>query len=291
MIYVVFSFMTVIIILLIVKITLLKKSAREIRSAFSNRLQTDTNTLIGISSHDKDMRELADNINKQLRILQNEKLYYHQGNTELKNAVTNISHDLRTPLTAICGYLNMMKRMEKPEKIERYLAIIQDRTEMMKHLTEELFNYFVIVSDDGMMQIEEVNVNQILEDSIMGYYGAFSEKGIIPDVHITETKIIRRLNKSYVSRIFFNLLNNALKYSDGDLEITLSDTGEIIFSNMAKELSSVQVEQLFDRFYTVEVARNSTGLGLSITKILVERMGGSISSEYNDKRLTIKIIL
>lgn len=291
MIYVIFSFMAVIIIFLTVKVTLLKKSAREITSAFSNRLQTDTNTLIGISSHDKDMRELADNINKQLRILRNEKLHYHQGNTELKNAVTNISHDLRTPLTAICGYLDMMKRMEKPEKLGRYLAIIRNRTEMMKQLTEELFRYSVIISDDSAMQTEDVNVNQILEDSIMGYYGAFSEKGIIPDVFITEKKIIRKLNKANVSRIFSNLLNNALKYSDGDLEITLSDTGEIIFSNTAKELSSLQAEQLFDRFYTVEAARNSTGLGLSIARTLVERMGGSISAEYYDKRLTIKIVL
>lgn len=291
MVYVILSFMAVIIIFLTVKVTLLKRSAREITSAFSNRLQTDTNTLIGISSHDKDMRELADNINKQLRILRNEKLHYHQGNMELKNAVTNISHDLRTPLTAICGYLDMMKRIEKPEKLGRYLAIIRNRTEMMKQLTEELFRYSVIISDDSAMQTEDVNVNQVLEDSIMGYYGAFSEKGIIPDVRMTEKKIIRKLNKANVSRIFSNLLNNALKYSDGDLEIALSDTGEIIFSNTAKELSSLQAEQLFDRFYTVEAARNSTGLGLSIARTLAERMGGKISAEYYDKKLTIKIVL
>lgn len=291
MVYAIFSFMAVIIVFLTVKVALLKRSAREITFAFSNRLQTDTNTLIGISSHDKDMRELADNINKQLRILRNEKLHYHQGNTELKNAVTNISHDLRTPLTAICGYLDMMKRMEKPEKLGRYLAIIRNRTEMMKQLTEELLGYSVIISDESAIRTEDVNVNQILEDSIMGYYGAFSEKGIVPDVHITEKKIIRKLNKANVSRIFSNLLNNALKYSDGDLEITLSDTGEIIFSNTAKELSSVQAGQLFDRFYTVEAARNSTGLGLSIARTLAERMGGSISAEYYDKRLIIKIVL
>lgn len=291
MVYVIFSFMAVVIILLTIKVILLKKSAREIASAFSDRLQTDTNTLIGISSHDKDMRELADNINKQLRILRKEKLHYEQGNTELKNAVTNISHDLRTPLTAICGYLKMMKRMEMPQKIGQYLAIIRNRTEMMKQLTEELFGYSVIISDDSTMQIEEVSVNRALEDSIMGYYGAFSEKGIVPKVHITEKKIIRKLDKACISRIFSNLLNNALKYSDGDLEITLSDTGEIIFSNTAKGLSSVQAEQLFDRFYTVEAARKSTGLGLSIARTLVERMGGSISAVYNEKRLIIKIML
>ena len=90
--------------------------------------------------------------------------------------------------------------------------------------------------------------------------------------------------------MFSNLLNNAVKYSDGDLVITLSDTGEIVCANTAKVLSSVEVERLFDRFYTVETARNSTGLGLSIARTLVEQMGGNILAEYNENKLYIKLI-
>lgn len=97
------------------------------------------------------------------------------------------------------------------------------------------------------------------------------------------------IDKASLTRIFANLLNNAVKYSDGDLDITLSDMGEITFSNTAKTLSTVQVEQLFDRFYTVEVAHHSTGLGLSIARTLVERMGGEITAEYVVDRLTIRI--
>jgi signal transduction histidine kinase len=102
---------------------------------------------------------------------------------------------------------------------------------------------------------------------------------------------MRSADKAALSRVFANLLNNAVKYSDGDLEIALSDTGEVRFTNTAKELSTVDVEQLFDRFYTVEAAHHSTGLGLSIARTLVERMGGSITAEYSDERLTIRIIL
>ena len=101
----------------------------------------------------------------------------------------------------------------------------------------------------------------------------------------------RKLDSDALSRVFSNLLNNAAKYSDGDLEIALTESGEITFSNTAKELSAVEVEQLFDRFYTVEAARHSTGLGLSIARSLIQRMGGSIAAEYGDERLTIRIIL
>ena len=273
----------------IIKIIQLKKAAREISAAFADRLQTDTNTQIDISSRDKDMCRLASAINTQLRILRQEHLRYHQGDTELKNAVTNISHDLRTPLTAICGYLDMMEKTEISEQQARYLGIIKERTELMKQLTEELFRYSVIVSDDEKTETETILINQVLEDSIMGYYAVLTEKGIHPDVNITDKQIMAELNKEYLSRIFSNLLNNAVKYSDGDLDIILSDTGEIIFSNTAKGLSAVDAEQLFDRFYTVEAAHHSTGLGLSIARTLVRRMGGTITGEYADSRLKIKI--
>ena len=273
----------------IIKIIQLKKAAREISAAFADRLQADTNTQIDISSRDKDMCRLASAINTQLRILRQEHLRYHQGDTELKNAVTNISHDLRTPLTAICGYLDMMEKTEISEQQARYLGIIKERTELMKQLTEELFRYSVIVSDNEKTETETLLINQVLEDSIMGYYAVLTEKGIHPDVNITDKQITAELNKEYLSRIFSNLLNNAVKYSDGDLDIILSDTGEITFSNTAKGLSAVDAEQLFDRFYTVEAAHHSTGLGLSIARTLVRRMGGTITGEYADSRLKIKI--
>ncbi|MCH5203648.1 MAG: HAMP domain-containing histidine kinase [Oscillospiraceae bacterium] len=281
----------IITIILAVKICFLKRAAKEISEGFAEKLNTDTNTLIDISSSDREMRLLADSVNKQLMILRREHHRYIQGDKELKAAVTNISHDLRTPLTAICGYLDVMKRMELPEKIEQYLSIIADRAELMKQLTEELFGYSVILLADGNSERQELCVNQVLEDSIMGYYAAMTEKGITPNVRITERKIVKTLNRAELSRVFSNLLNNAIKYSDGDLEITLSDDGTVTFANTARNLDPVQVERLFDRFYTVEAARNSTGLGLSIAKTLVEQSGGRITAEYSANRLVITIVL
>ncbi|MGN0701513.1 MAG: sensor histidine kinase [Oscillospiraceae bacterium] len=285
----VYGLLGIIIIALCVKIYLLKKSAREISAEFESRLKTDTNTLIGISSRDGDMRNLADSVNKQLSVLRRERLRYTQGDAEHKTAITNISHDLRTPLTAICGYLDIMKNEEKSEKLSGYLDIIEDRAALMKQLTEELFRYSVIISESEETVTEEVTVNSVLEDSIMGYYAALCERGIEPSVRITEKQIIRRLNRADLARVFSNLIGNALKYSDGDLEITLDDDGVITFSNTASALDGIDVGRLFERFYTVESARNSTGLGLSIARSLVERMGGTISADYSANILSIKI--
>lgn len=287
----VYGLLGIIIIVLCLKIYLMKRSARDIANEFADRLKTDTNTLIYISSHDKDMRYLSDSINKQLKILRKEHLQYHQGNTELKNGITNISHDLRTPLTAIAGNLYMIGKTDNLSEIREYVGAIEERTETMKQLTEELFRYSMIVSNESKEDTEEVFVNQVLAESISSFYPVLTEKGITPQIHLTDARIVRNVNRSEMARVFSNLLNNAVKYSDGDLDITLSDTGEITFANTAKELSAIEVEQLFDRFYTVEAAHHSTGLGLSIARTLVKRMGGSITADYDNGRLTIRIML
>ena len=103
-----------------------------------------------------------------------------------------------------------------------------------------------------------------------------------------EDKVVRQLDAAALRRVFGNILSNALKYADGDLTVTLLPDGAVTFSTRAPSLSRVQAERLFDRFYTVETARNATGLGLSIAKLLVERMGGAITAQYEDGRLHIR---
>lgn len=281
--------MATIIVVLFVKIYTLQKSAKEIKNAFADRLMTETNTLIDISSNDKYMRELAASINIQLRKLREERHFFIEGNAELKNAVTNISHDLRTPLTAICGYLDLLEQEEKSTTIERYIEIIRNRADLLTELIEELFRYSVIISGERLVVREPIAINGILEESIAAFYTTLNKRGIVPNIKITQAKIVRSLDRSSLIRVFSNLLNNAIKYSDGDLDITLTDSGEVIFANTASRLNEVQVGKLFDRFYTVEAARKSTGLGLAIARTLIEQMNGTISAKYENGRLSICI--
>lgn len=272
---------------LFLKIRILQKAAREIEHDFTEKLKADTNTLMELSCNDRHMQSLAEAINIQLRELQKQRHQFRQGDLELKNAVLNISHDLRTPLTAVCGYLDLLEEEEMPKTAKRYLAVIRNRTEAMARLTEELFQYSVVLSSEDKLKKEPVVINSILEESIAAYYVSLKERGIAPKVQIPEQKIVRMLDRSALSRIFSNLLQNAVKYSGGDLDITLTEEGEIVFANTAPGLTKVQAGRLFDRFYTVETAEKSTGLGLSISKVLVLQMDGNISAEYEKNQLTI----
>ena len=284
------AILAAVVVALLIKIAILHKAADEISKGMTKRLEQDTNTLISVSTRDRTMCRLADRINKELRLLRKERRRFQRGDQELKDAITNISHDLRTPLTAICGYLELLDNEEKSENAARYLLLIENRTAVLKQLTEELFRYSIIKSTPKDMYFETVSLNRVLEESIAAYYAALKERGITPNIQMPEKKVLRQLNRAALSRVFANLINNALKYSDGDLEVSLSEAGEITFTNSASGLNEVQVGKLFDRFYTVETARKSTGLGLTIARTLIEQMNGTITVQYTEKKLSIRML-
>ncbi len=279
----------IIILILWAKIYFLHKAADEISKAVTDRLSEDTNTLIDISTRDRHMRKLASELNVQLRLLRRERHRYGQGDLELKEAVTNISHDLRTPITAISGYLDLLEREKFNERADMYIMQIRERTEALKGLTEELFRYSMVLSTKEL-KCERVDLVQRLEESLLSFYSILTENGITPDIRLPDRPVFRFLDPSALSRMFSNLISNAVKYSDGDIAVVMTDDGCITFSNTAKNIDAVTVGRLFDRFYTVEVGKNSTGLGLSIAKVLTERMGGSIEAEYSHGKLIIKIV-
>lgn len=274
---------------LLIKIRMMQKSADEIRKIFGECLLEDTNMQITVSSGDTHIRRLAADINRELKLLRAQRRRYQQGDRELKEAVTNISHDLRTPLTAINGYLELLEEEEKSEAAKRYLSCIKNRTEAMKGLTEELFCYTIVRAEEPKKK-EETDISGVLEESLLSFYGAMVSKGIVPEIQVPDKKIIRNVNKASLVRVFGNIISNMIKYSEGEMKVKLLENGEMHFSNKAPKLQAVQVEKLFDRFFTVEDARISTGLGLSIAKTLTEEMGGSIRAEYREETLTIFLI-
>lgn len=273
------------VLILTIRIISLRHAADELRREFAVKLQEDTNVGIDISTSDSKMKQLAADMDWQLKLLRKEHLRYVQGDRELKDAVTNISHDLRTPLTAICGYMELLSEEEISETVRNYLSVIENRIQALKELTEELFRYSVIMSVDFAGEKEEVSLNSAIEECVAGFYGAFKDAGIEPEIVMPEKEVKRELNRQALSRILSNIASNAIKYSDGDFLVTLEENGTSHFSNHAEGLDTVQVAHLFDRFYTVENGKNSTGLGLSIARTLVEEIGGHFGAEYREGML------
>ena len=271
------------------RLRLLQNSLDDIGRQLGERLSSDTNNPIFLSSRDPHARRLAAALNVQLKELRRQRQQYENGDRELKEAVTNVSHDLRTPLTAICGYLELLGKGDKTPDQARYLALIADRAEAMRQLTEELLRYSVAAGGEEEPALEPVDLNAAVEEAVASFYGALVEGGVTPRVSLPEERVVRNLDRAALSRVLGNLLNNALKYSGGDLSVVLEPDGSITLSNAAPELDEVQVGRLFDRFYTVESARRSTGLGLSIARSLTERMGGTIAARYEEGRLAVAL--
>lgn len=286
--YMALPVLSVLLLLLLWKIHLLRKAARTLREGLKRQREMESNTLLSLPCRDREMLALADCLNDELRAMRDARLRYKNGDLELKEAITNISHDLRTPLTAIFGSLALLEQEEKSEAVARYLGQIENRAQALKALTEELFRYS-LASSVAPLSPRPVELRAALEEALLSFYGALRQRGIVPALSLPDRQVSLLLDPEALSRIFHNILSNALKYSDGDLAVTMTEDGAITFRNAARNLTPITAGRLFDRYYTVESAQSATGLGLSIAKALTERMGGSILAAYRDGCLEIRL--
>ena len=271
-----------------VKVWLLRRGAKALRLDLSQKLREDTNTLLSLPCRDKELRRLASSLNEELRLLRKERLRYQQGDRELKEAVVNVSHDLRTPLTALSGYVELLKGEALSPAGQRYLSQIEDRAQAMQAMTEELFRYS-LAAEETALTLEPVDLRAAVEEALLSFYGAFQQKGVVPQLSLPQGPVTRQLDKAALSRVLGNILTNALKYSPGELAVALSPAGALTFSNPAPDLDPVSAGRLFHRFYTVESSAQSTGLGLSIARELTQRLGGTISARWESGRLQVEL--
>ena len=281
----------VICIALTIKLYFMKKSVKEIEAGLKDILESDTNNLITISSSEKNIKKLATSLNVELKTIRKQKLQYESGNQELKKLVTNISHVLRTPLTAIKGYIDLIEKDKLSKNQEKYLNIIQKKTDELTELTEQLFDFSKTIDNNIKISKEKCNINEILEEALASYYVIFKEKGIEPQISMCSENVYKKLNKASIIRIFENILSNISKYCVNNFKVELKDDGTIIFANKVKDglLDATTVQKIFDRYFTVENAKKSTGIGLSIAKELVELNDGSISANFTKDTLIIEI--
>lgn len=282
--------LAVTVIVLLVKVVLLERAFKEIGDQVKDHMDGTNSSIFQLSTSNKEARKLANDLNGALQELHAERVFLKDGDKRMKENVTAISHDLRTPLTAINSYVDLLENENDDAKRKEYLERIKDRTSELKDMTGELFKYSVSSDTqyDSQLSNEDLDLKNIIENSLISFYKEFTSKGINPQTEFPSEKVIINSNRKTLMRIFDNVFSNVAKYATS-LSVKLSYDGVVTVSNDAPDLTPVQVSKLFDKYYTVTDGTNSTGLGLSIAKDLVSRMGGSISAGLSDSMLTITI--
>ena len=290
------AFLIIIIIILSFYLFLLKREIKKTAKNLENIEKYNSNTLLNKEFDDRSLNELKAQINTLLKSINEKEIDIYIKNESLQKMITNIAHDLRTPLTSAIGYIDLIKSEEInfQEKM-KYITIIEERLNKLSELITNFFDFSKVISKNEELELKEENIIKILENSIANYYEDFSKSNRNIDFNCDETKIELQTNKSLLIRIFDNLIINAYKHSKNDLKINVKKINSKVqceFINRIEDLS-LDINSIFDEFYTADISRTkgNTGLGLAIVKEFVQLLNGSILAEKQDNVLKITIIL
>lgn len=254
------------------------------------------NRKINLSFFDKDIEKLAKEINEQIDLTNTANAEKKRTENELKQAIADISHDIRTPMTSILGYVQFLELEDITSKERvRYTAIVKNGALRLKALLEDFFELSIVESTEYPLRIERVTLNNLVLEVLVGFYEEFHQKGLEPIVQIPKQDILIHADSSAVKRVIENLLINTIRHSEGNVVLRLEQQNkfvQLIISNPAPLLKENDVAHLFDRFYKVDQTRTGkgTGLGLSIAKSLMMKMNGSLTCELKERQLVMTCI-
>ena len=286
--YSVIVVLSILVITLFLRVVAINNEIDYISRDFGDILEKDTNILLSLSSGERSLKRLVDSLNKEIKVLLSLKREYSKGIFDIKKSAENIAHDIRTHLTAVKGYVNLLEKEDLSEEGRKYLEIIKSRVDYMKDMTEELF-LSLSMKSRGVVTLSDIDAKSILEEALVSYLVEFEKKDIIPRVVTPKDKVIIKADSKALYRIYVNIISNALKYSEGEFGVEMDEKGNTTFSNYAPNMNSVEANRLLDRYYTISDAKASSGIGLSISKEIVEEMGGSMRVRLEKGRLYISI--
>lgn len=247
------------------------------------------NQIVHLPLPDRHLQKLLCSINDTFEGIQKERQRYEKREKEFQKQIENISHDLRTPLTVILGYLKLLKKSEtitftKDPELRDTLIILEQKAEVMKHLVSQFYDYSRLNADDYKLTLQNVDLSRTLRESLMGNYQILEQKHLNIDIHIPEHPVWVLGETAALERIFFNLFQNAGRYADSAFQISVEEHTEsiaVLFINDTRMLSKEDIPYLFDRFYITDHSRSrgGTGLGLTVAKSLAEKMNGSLTAD------------
>ena len=290
---IVICILIIIVLLLVLYIALLQHQFSNINRQLEKRLAGNIRQPISLQLINRALNQLTANINKSLKAEENLRLCSVREEKKFKELIANISHDLRTPLTAIKGYQQLLGSSELTEDQQKKLGIARKHADELGHLIEHFFEYSYLLNAESKLNIEKINLTYVVTECLAASIGTFEKRGLM--VHIEETAPVFVLaDQEMLVRIIQNLIQNCIAHSASNIivKIFTMENAIISFENSVENATEIDVNCLFERFYTTDQARRkTTGLGLSIVKLLAEQMGGTVSASLQGEELTIVVEL
>ncbi|MBD5638731.1 HAMP domain-containing histidine kinase [Clostridium botulinum] len=287
--------LVIFLILLLSYVFFIKREIRSIKIQLEEYNNLNSLKKIDITLFDREIENLAYSINKHIDINIQSQIKQKRLEEEIRKNIANISHDLRTPLTSIIGYIQMIKKgnLSKEKQIE-YIDIAERRAKDLQNLLSDFFELSIIESPDYYIELEKININNILCEVIASFYNSFIDKNITPKIDLPKENIMVIGNEGAIKRVLQNLIVNIIKHSKEDVYIGLkkeNNKAVLTTINRCDDIKEEDIDLIFNRFYKRDDARTnkngSTGLGLFISKSLMEKMNGEIYAEVHENLLHI----
>lgn len=285
---------TVVAVLLGVTGTAYRRQIKKISEQIRFQAEHDTNLRVSGGLPFSELNDLTDSINEIVDRTREIREETKKGEESLRETITSLSHDIRTPLTSLDGYFQLLAEAETDEEREHYLVIIRSRIASLTSMLEELFTYTKLQNESYELALEETDISRCVMDTVFSFYDEFRYRKIEPEIRFSDERMIIEGNAEAVSRALQNVIKNALEHGDEHISMEFyRESGRAVFrcTNKVNDITGIDADRVFERFYKADSARNgaSTGLGLSIAKGLIEKMGGTIEAELSGDSFSVEI--
>ncbi|MCR5291833.1 MAG: HAMP domain-containing histidine kinase [Eubacterium sp.] len=286
--------LSLLVIYLLVKVITMKSSIRNIRRELAKTKEENYNRQIRTTLNDRDVEKLVVEINENLDYQKNLKLESAGSRRQLEKSISDIAHDLRTPLTVVKGNLQMMRNENLSDKGREYLDISFKKVDTLKEMVDEFFEMSVLESDQNALELRKIDVPVFLSEFIIENEALIREKNLTPNISLPEKSIYIKADSKSLSRVFSNIFGNIYKYAKGgfDAGVEVADGSCVItIANEVSNPEEIDINRIFDRTYRADKARTAggAGLGLYIAKLLVEKQKGSIEAKLEADKLKFEI--
>ena len=271
-----------------VRLYFYKKEIKSLTSKIKFIYEEETNSILTVNYSDKGLLEFVRQINNLIEKYRKLQIAAENSSKMIKNDFTNLSHDIRTPLTAITGYFQLLCDSSDKDEKQKYINIINERIKSLESILESIFTYSKLQNENYVMKMENIDINKIITNVTLSFYDDIVRKNITPHIDFPDSPVWIYGYYEAFNRIIQNILINAMRHGEKNLELGLkNDVKKVYFycKNDVKDIEEIDIDRVFEQFYKADInrTRTSSGLGLSITKKLCDKMNVSVKAYISDE--------